>query len=388
MLQILPLNSIQSGSQLEVRWEDMIGSKADIFYKLHYLRIVQQAEEGPILLAVFEENNNLALYPFVLRPIRHLQQGRFCDGELYYDIINPYEYGGPIIYGEGNPKFVDTFLEAFKEFCSSNRIVSEFTRLHPFHVNYENLNKFYDIKASCENIYIDLSASEDQIFADYDAQVRRGVRLGQKRGVTVDRVPLNQISTFKKLYFDTMDRVKANARYYFSEDFFTTLAAEEMQDIWLYHAKASNDQIAAAAIFIVSNEICHYFLCGREILPRDIYVNNNFFFHKVIMDAKKEGCRYFHLGGANNIQRGLIRFKQGFSNQRVDYFTARFIHNKTAYEMLVNDHEELYPEATMAYSSPHFFPKYREGLKGLVENWHDCSLPDSIKQYMPDNIVF
>lgn len=378
MLRIVPLDNILIGSDIERQWGDLIGPDADIFYKIHYLRIAQQAEEGKILLATYLVDGFAIYYPFVLRPIRHLQQAEFCAGTLYYDIMTPYEYGGPVLNSPGAAALMKPFLENFRVFCRRIGVVSEFMRLHPFAINHELLQDDFTVRESCQNIVVDLTLDEEEIIENYDSCVRKDIRQGIRRGTVIKREKLTNIDEFVAPYLETMRRVNASARYYFTEQYFRMLSECSEDDIWLYHSLGTNGEIAASALFLKSSDYCHYFLCGRRVLPRSIYVNNNFFFHKVIMDAQKSGCRYLHLGGASNFQRGLIKFKQGFSDFRAGYYTASHIHDDQAYHSLRNDLEDNYPETTMLTPAPYFFPKYREGMRGEFLDWKDCPLPDGL----------
>ena len=111
---------------------------------------------GRCCWAVYRAAGAAIIYPFILRPIRHLQHGRFCNGKILYDAINPFEYGGPAVMGRAAPELFDGFLEAFHTFCRKTGIVSEFLRLHPYLTSPEHLARGYDIHESCQNISVDL----------------------------------------------------------------------------------------------------------------------------------------------------------------------------------------------------------------------------------------
>jgi serine/alanine adding enzyme len=151
----------------------------DIFYDRKYLEINNFAEEGDTYVAYFQRDNTLIIYPFVKREIPIKTQ------EQYFDIITPYEYGGPIIIGEKSIELLHAFVQDFENYCSKNNIVSEFIRFNPVLQNQEMLGKFYPIDFAKDNIVLNLSKSEEEIFGDFHKNNRRDIRLAIRKGVSV-----------------------------------------------------------------------------------------------------------------------------------------------------------------------------------------------------------
>ena len=77
-------------------------------------------EGGEAQLFVYEEGDNIALYPYIKRSIYNEQ-----DSSIFYDIETAYGYGGPIVKIE-DIAFENAFEMNFLQHCQQENIIAEF----------------------------------------------------------------------------------------------------------------------------------------------------------------------------------------------------------------------------------------------------------------------
>src|SRR5687768_3969186 len=127
-------------AQGSARWHSLLGrlpsGERDIHFLPEYGAIYRATYGFQPLLAVLGDERRFVMQPWVKRPLNGLPflkaQGIL---EPYYDIANPYGYGGPVFCCE-SPEDVEALLKdfnaSFLEYCRSEQLASEFTSLHPF----------------------------------------------------------------------------------------------------------------------------------------------------------------------------------------------------------------------------------------------------------------
>ena len=105
------MNHCMTISSDDVLWdyyiEKLPEKKQDIYYRKKYYSLNEAITSGEAELFVYEEDDNLGVYPYIKRKIDLL-----TDEYPYYDIETAYGYGGPILKNElpGNPKKAEYFL--------------------------------------------------------------------------------------------------------------------------------------------------------------------------------------------------------------------------------------------------------------------------------------
>ncbi|HMN25606.1 MAG TPA: hypothetical protein PKE38_13970 [Ignavibacteriaceae bacterium] len=109
---------LSSNNQAE--WSDYLNklpkSLQDVYYTPEYYQIYEKNGDGKALCFVFELNNNLALYPFLLNKINDLG---YQLEESFYDIQGAYGYNG-ILSSSNDPEFRKSFYIEFNKFCLDN----------------------------------------------------------------------------------------------------------------------------------------------------------------------------------------------------------------------------------------------------------------------------
>lgn len=297
----------------------------DIYYTKEYCRLYE-GKNSKVYLFVFEEENNIGLYPVLLTQIN------IKAYEEYFDIETPYGYGGPVIKYD-DESFKIQFEKEFNKFCLEKKIIAEFIRFHPLICN-ENLfrNNIFIIK-NRTTVYVDLRKSIKEIWENHiDSKNRNVIRKAEKNGLVVEES--KDYKEFINIYATTMERVDADSYYYFDEVYYEELFNNE--NVKLFVVKFE-EKIIAAAIFLKFNKFFHYHLAGslKEYLK---YSPNNLLLWKAMNYGKEQGCDFFHLGGGltNSLEDNLYKFKKKFSKDIRDFYIGKRVHNLSIYKQLID----------------------------------------------------
>lgn len=315
----------------------------DIYYTPEYLCAARAGEEGEIRVAVFETDSVRVIYPFVLRMIP--------NSDLF-DIITPYDYGGPLILAGGTDA-VAPFMAAFGAYCHETGIVSEFVRFHCFVTNPEHWKDDYDLISNRDNVVIPLTPPQSDIRSAFTSSHRRNLRVAESRGARC-HIPTDRAEAFQRFYQSYtlgMDRLGAAERYYFSAEYFADLAGLADDHVVLFETLAPDGSIASSALFLAGERLAHYHL-GATMEGYSALKPNNILFFQAALEFQKRGKYVLHLGGASESQESLYRFKRGFSKEAIPYVTGRRIWHEDAYR-------ELTRKGAGNDVRPDFFPAYR-----------------------------
>lgn len=204
----------------DVKWDGYISklpkNKQDIYYTRLYNELSAMETDGQALLFVYEKNDNLAIYPFIKRPIMNVGLD-----EIYYDIETAYGYGGPVSNTE-DEVFLGKFEEAFLKYCSNENIIAEFIRFHPLIKNKYLFKNNIEIIHNRKTVWLDLQKSIDDIWMhEISRQNRNTIRKCIKNGLIVEIS--RDYNEFMEIYNETMSKVGAEKFYYFKEDYYSKI---------------------------------------------------------------------------------------------------------------------------------------------------------------------
>src|SRR6478735_1307981 len=117
----------------------VMGNDLDVYFDDNYGKLYEKVENGKAEIFNFNYKFGIIKNQFIKReiPIR-------INNEIYYDIVTPYGYGGPVIIK-----------------CEENKIVSEFIRFHPILENAEDFTSVYDVKCIRKTLGTNLKDFED-----------------------------------------------------------------------------------------------------------------------------------------------------------------------------------------------------------------------------------
>jgi hypothetical protein len=330
-------------------WSDYVRRSAafDFYHTWYYHSMDNTAEP---LLFVFEEAENYIAYPLLRRDI---------SGTEYSDLTCVYGYTGPISnrnFADLEESFLERFKDAFLDFLEQRKIVSVFSRLHPFFGQERLMSKFSGIHPNGKTVAIDLKQPIEEQRAGYHRSYRQHIKQLKNKGYVVKETHSPEdIRAFADIYTENMKRVGASDYYLFTETYFKELLAAEEFESKLMLVFYEGEPVSGGVI-ICTNKIMQAHLVGTRTAHISVSPP------KLLMDeltvmGRALGYEYLNLGGGLNFKEDTLYFwKTGFSNFSLDFNSWRYVANKPVYESLLAERgidEELDVD---------FFPLYRYQL--------------------------
>lgn len=323
-------------NSLSREWNNYINKlpleKRDIYLTKEYLELYESNGDGLARLFIYENEDNIAIYPFLIREIK----GYNLDMQ-YYDIESAYGYGGPIVSDETNIEFLSKFEEEFFRYCKDYNIIAEFIRFNPYIKNEKIFKKNIDVVKNRTTIYLNLEKNIDDIWKDdIKSKNRNMIRKAEKAGLYVEIK--NDYFTFKEIYEATMEKVLADGYYYFKDLYYDNM--KKNPNYIMINVKLEETTIASA-IFMDYENYFHYHLAGskKEYLK---WAPNNLLLWEAIKYANKNGNKLFHFGGGitNSSEDNLFKFKSSFSKEKLNFYIGKRVHNEEIYNFLISKWEE------------------------------------------------
>lgn len=332
----------------DLRWSAIVNkSKQFDFYHSQSYHILEK-EYRPVLLVAFFNDDFMAL-PLVIRAIPNTS---------FFDCSSVYGYCGLISSMDVKDmpsEKIAYFKEQLLNFFKNNAIVSVFSRLHPLIYTDVFFNNFGLIKNINKTVAIDLRLSSEKQLAQYRKSYKLQLNQLRRKGFEVVNAQTKEdIDSFIDIYRETMKRVGASKKYFFSPNYFYNFLENKGFESRLLLAKKEGE-IVAGAIFTIANNIMQYHLAGTaktHLKERPM---------KLIIDearllGNELGLDFLHLGGgvSGNDEDSLFYFKSGFSDYRCQYKIWQTIVDCKKYN-------ELIEKAKIDVNSK-FFPLYRAFL--------------------------
>ncbi len=310
----------------------------DVYFSPEYYSLYENNGDGKTMCFVFEEEGELAIYPFLMNPITPL--GYELDKE-YYDIQGAYGYNG-LIASTDNKEFISSFWWTFDTWCLENDVVAEFTRFHPLLNNQKLASSKMKTFYSRHTVALDLN-DDDIWMHQISSKNRNMIRKAEKEGVTI--VESDDYEIFRKLYNGTMSDLHAEDFYFFPPEYYEEYKQTFKNKSLLCFAMLDG-KIIAGSMFMFSDDYAHYHLSARDrVYSR--YAANNLILWYGIQKAKERGCKWFHLGGGTTGDDGdsLLKFKKEFSKTLCEFWIGKRVHNQAVYDQIVEQWKTKYPES-------------------------------------------
>lgn len=316
-------------------WLDALNSfpGGDIVHHPQYAGIFETYGDGRVECLHYLGPGGSVLYPYIVRPIEpSLLAEAGLSGKT--DLITPYGYGGYIHNApdqEERRQLLSGFRQALGKRANELGAVSEFIRFHPVLANHEGSEELLDqIQLSDQNVLLDLTLGEEDLFMQCRPSFRRSIRKGRKAELVLTQEDNQKAKQeFTTLYRETMLKHGQTGYLNFRPGFFDILA-ERLDGNLLTFSARSQGQIVASALFLAYGTTLDYFLGASQPNRLNLYPNHFLFFETALWGAKN-GYSRLHLGGGSS---SLLFFKTGFSHNRIPYFTGRHIHDHQTYEAL------------------------------------------------------
>lgn len=294
---------------------------ADVFHLPEYHAAAEANGDGEALLFHAEDGDAALVHPFLIRPI---------DEELS-DIETVYGYSGPLA-ASADREFLVRAWDAFDGWCAERRVVAEFVRFNPLSENERTFGDRYETSFARDSVVVDLTPSARERWQAYSSGQRNMVRRAEREGLDVGVVA--NVDAFAALYRDTMRRVGADRRYFFSDAYFSNLHRGLGERLRLFGVRRGED-LVAAAIFLVHRDRMHYHLAASHPEARRGGASN-LLLHAAIDWGAGSGLRILHLGGGLSPDHSdsLFRFKASVSRLTRPVYVGGRVHDAAAYKRL------------------------------------------------------
>lgn len=326
----------------------------DVYYTPEYYRLYEEMGDGKAQCFVYEQGNDLALYPFLINSVNQL--GYVLDKE-YFDIQGAYGYNG-VVTSSYHPGFIAEFYKSFDEWCRQNNIIAEFTRFHPLLKNQKFSDQHRQVIYDRKTVFIDLRQPYSEIFNNYQRTTRKQIKRATKRHhlrvIEYSNAP-NCVDIFYPIYKETMDRSKAEEYLYFNKAYFYQLL-DNTSSVCFVAMKG--EKPIASIIAFYNEQYLHGHLGGA--FTKNLEMSPSaFLYDHIIKFGIEKSCKYFHVGGGRTTATydALLSFKTNFSNKTSDFFIGKKIHNLQIYNKVVEQWVRSYPERVAKFK--HHLLKYR-----------------------------
>jgi Acetyltransferase (GNAT) domain len=347
-------------------FEGLRDQDKDIHFTLEYARAYQQSFRLDVFLAVYSESDSYIMMPFLLRNVHQLPfMAQAAKEGPIYDMASLYSFGGPIerISNGGNRRELYAgFQKALTRYCLAKRIITQFTAFHPLLENHSGLESTGSVEISRRKavVWIDLQDPAEALFRDLSQNHRRSISKAIRFGVKAGPQEWNgtSIAKFIELYRAKMDAVRADPRWSLPETYCDDLATHLGADrVCLFGAKFDG-RVVAMALAIYCKSAAYYHFVGGTEEARHLRAQH-LLVYELALWAKAKGCQRLHLGGGNDPEDGIFRFKAGFSNRRSWFYTSNAIYDTQAYSRLCEVRNTWDLSNGLQSLTTQFFPAYR-----------------------------
>lgn len=322
----------------------------DIYYTTEYGKLCEIIESGKSELFRLETTDGVILHQFIRREIDVV-----IDGQIYFDIVTPYGYGGPIITRLTGDKsrLLKAFKEEFLSYCTKHRIVSEFVRFHPMLNNALDFDSVYNIQYMRHTVATNLRDYDDPFTKEFGKSCRRSIKKALQQGITFEIIEgTDNLNEFIDIYYETMNRNHAEKFYYFSKEYFDTCLNYFSDHIVLVNAIYEGKTICSEMYFIW-NKYIHSHLSGTrsdylKMAPDYVVM------YAITNWGKEKGYHFVHTGGGitNADDDSLYLFKKKFGkNTDFNFYIGKKIWNSEIYNRLCQ---------IKGINNDGFFPAYRK----------------------------
>lgn len=332
----------------KIAWNDSLNKipsdQRDIYFTPEYYELCERNGEGKAMCFIFENDNQIALYPFLKNSVNRL--GLIDCSEEYFDIQGAYGYNG-VLSSNYDRKFIENFAKSFVICCKELNIIAEFTRFNPIIENHKFSQYLSIIKAN-KNVVVDLAWNPDDLWMkSYEHSTRKNIKKAERHGLLVKSFMGSEtdefwIKAFIDIYCSTMKRNNAKKCYWFNDEYFCTLRSLlSSKAVYFFTTK---DAIAISCELVLFKGNTAYSFLGGTLADYFPFRPNDLLKHGIIMKLKNMGLRYYCIGGGIKIDDGIFRYKKSFAKNKVyDFYIGKRIHNKEIYDKVCAAWEKKYP---------------------------------------------
>jgi Acetyltransferase (GNAT) domain len=351
-------------SPTDVAWQQYLDRLPHDFYHLPgYLELEAQRHQGQPEAIAIEDRDCVFFLPYIIRECPQSEDFLRLGSKPIYDVISPYGYPGMLIDRAGqNPQFVAKCLDIVYECWYSKNICSAFLRLHPIfndRIDFTLTNPDrFSINERGDVVLCDLTQDTETIWKQIRSSHRTKINKLKRSGFVAKMVPVDCLDTFIEIYIETMQRVNANAAYFFTREYFQSFIQALGDRLHICAIELDGETVAASLITEV-NGIVQYHLGGTKtkFLPQS---PTTIMFDYLMAWGKQRNNQYLNLGGGLGSSRdSLFHFKSGFSDRVATFMTMQSIINPELYSYLVQSRAMAVNKTVAEFEQTAFFPAYR-----------------------------
>ena len=316
----------------------------DIYFTPGYGALCEISDCGKWSCLVSQ--NGTVLVPFIEKTID-------IGNRRVRHLISNYGYGG-FYNGSGMPVDWEAVATHLSLHCGC---ITHFIRFTP----YFDINCDVDVVESCPLSQVSRKGTtygislKDTRYEEYIRSTaknhRRSLRKSSSLSCTIRPIhesDAHTTSVFRDIYRETMDRVGSSGYYYFSTEYFRTMAQKLGEETLIVEVAIPDTGlvIASAIIFRWKNKYLHYHLGGSKTDYLHLCPNNRLH-DEVVRYGFEHGYELYHLGGGVANGDALDKFKKGMSNKSYDFFHGKIVYDSGVYENLIEgikyEHGEKFP---------------------------------------------
>ncbi|WP_069660279.1 GNAT family N-acetyltransferase [Arcticibacter eurypsychrophilus] len=316
----------------------------DFYHTWYYHSLIKDDEP---LLFVLHEGDDFVAFPLLKRTIP--------NSDLY-DLTCVYGYTGPISnrrFDDLPTQMMDDFKSGFLNYLKEAKIVSVFSRLHPFFNQIPLMEKFEGVCDNGKVVILDLQMPLEEQRSKYQKRALEKIRQLRRNGFEVKEAhSQHDINAFVKIYTENMKRIGATDFYLFNEEYFEDLLSSKEFNSKLLMVYHNGEPVCGSVIICTQNIIQAHLLGTRTDHFRDSPAK--LLTDEISIIGRQLGMHYFNLGGGVGFKEdSLFLWKSAFSSKSLDFKSWRYIADLENYNTLVNE-AQLDPELNVDY-----FPLYR-----------------------------
>lgn len=336
-------------------WKAQIDSvvNSDFYHTYDYHQLSKNDGEEPVLIKYVDGQNSIVI-PLLFRAI---------ENSDFKDATSVYGYAGPLVQHIDDSFDLEKFQSEFNNLLLEERIVSVFSRLHPFIDHQERvLHGLGEVNTLGNVVYIDLRDSIEVQRAKFNRRVKTYLNKSRRSCTVIQGNIDEHLDDFIRLYHQNMKRVDADDSYFFTDKYYReVLSSDDYTSELSICIHNETQEIIGASMFMKKGNIVQYHLSG---LSEDHFELNPI---KLIIDEMRiksthEGYEIFNLGGGlGSKEDSLFRFKSSFSKAFEEFKTWKYIVNEEAYKSLTES--KFGADYDMHKDDIDFFPAYRSKVK-------------------------
>lgn len=278
------------------------------------------------------------------------------------DAVSPYGYSGAYCHPSVSRVASERAWETVYELLRERQVVSVFLRQSPLLPTTLPPHGFQTITRDHATVLLQLQ-DEEELWTKMEGRCRTSIRKARKGGLQgrVRSVKPKDADAsalgFRTLYEDTMRQVGASSRYFFPNEYYSTLFSRLSSNVLVSEVWDHDGDLLASGLFMLHNSTLHYHLSGSAAGAARLGANNLLIW-QMAQWGLLAGVTSLHLGGGVETNDSLFKFKRSFGGQLLNFSTYGLIVDQEAFVDATGDtSHDVHPHDSAA-----FFPPFRRRI--------------------------